>query len=95
VGEVPHEGALEQFGTDRAVPAFLDRVHHRGLDAGGDDADVGGMKHRVEGGGEPRAMIANEEREPAGALCEVHQCVVRHLSLTLLVILVLSGAAVF
>jgi hypothetical protein len=34
------------------VPALLDRVHHRGPDCRGDDLDVGGLEHRVEGGGE-------------------------------------------
>jgi hypothetical protein len=30
VGEVPDEGAVQEFGADRSVPAFLDRVPEPG-----------------------------------------------------------------
>ena len=46
--------------TDRAVPAFPDRVHHRGVEIGGHDADTGRVEHGVEAAGEPRAVLADQ-----------------------------------
>jgi hypothetical protein len=31
---VAYLGAVERFGTDRVVPAYLDRVHHPALNTG-------------------------------------------------------------
>ncbi|WP_169739768.1 hypothetical protein [Actinospica robiniae] len=77
--KVPYECAVEQFGADRAVPAFPDRVHDWGLDAGGDDADVGGVEYGVEAGGELCAVIADGELEPLGLRAEVHEHVAGRL----------------
>lgn len=79
VGEVPDEAAVQEFGSNGSVPAFLNRVHDRGPDGRGDDLDSGVCEDGVEGCGELRSAVSDEKPEPVGVIFEVHRRVACHL----------------
>ena len=78
VGEVPDEGAVQEFGPDRAVPAFLNRVHDWSGDCCSDGLDIGGGEYGIERRGELRIAVPEEELEPVGLVFEIHQCIAGH-----------------
>jgi hypothetical protein len=75
-GEVARSGdqhVVEAFAAQRADPALGDRVGPRRLDWGADDADVGAVEYRVEGGGELAVPVTDQEAELLGAVVEVQE----------------------
>ncbi len=60
VGLVQDEGAVEQFGSAGADPAFHDRVHPRDADPGRDRGDATVGKNGVEGGGVLAVSVLDE-----------------------------------
>ena len=75
-GEVARSGdqqVVEAFAAQRADEAFGDRVGPRRLDWGADDADVGAVEYRVEGGGELAVPVTDQEAELLGAVVEVQE----------------------
>jgi hypothetical protein len=64
---------VEAFAAQRADPALGDRVGPRRLDWGAEDADVGAVEYRVEGGGELAVPITDQEAELLGAVAEIHE----------------------
>src|SRR5450755_1712026 len=55
-------------GTDQAL---ADRVHPRGLHGGAQDCGAGGLEDGVEGRGEVRAAVADQEPEIREPVAEV------------------------
>ena len=64
---------VEAFAAQRADEALGDRVCARCSDGCADDADVGAGEDGVEGGGELRIAVADQEPELLGAVAEVDQ----------------------
>ena len=64
---------IEAFAAQRADEAFGDRIGPRCSNWGADDADVGAGEDGVEGGGELRIAVADQEPELLGAVAEVDQ----------------------
>jgi hypothetical protein len=67
---VPNEGAVEEFASAAADPAFRDRVHARYTDTGEDDLDACVGEDGVEQGGElsiPVVWIRNRAELPASS----------------------------
>jgi len=60
---------VQELAAQGADEPFADRVHPRSLDRGAQDRGAAGLEDRVEGAGEVRAAIADQEpdvREPPG-----------------------------
>jgi hypothetical protein len=64
---------VETFAAQRANPAFRDDVCSWCSYRGADDAEADAREHRVERGGELGISVADQEREPAGVVAEVHK----------------------
>ena len=82
VGEVAWSGdedEVEAFSSQGADPALSDCVRPGGLRWRLDDADLGGAESGVEGVGELRVSVADEETKLLGAVAEVHRQVPRLL----------------
>jgi hypothetical protein len=73
VAAVAGEYPVEAFGTHGADPAFRVGVRLRRPWWNLDCFDAGRGEHRVEGGGELRVPVADQEAEPEGVLVDVHQ----------------------
>ena len=69
---VPDEGAVEEFASAAADPAFHDRVHARYPDTGEDDLDTDVGEDGVEQGGELSIPVADQEPRGTTRLLEVH-----------------------
>ena len=61
MGLVPDEGAVQEFTTVSADPAFDDRVHPGRLDTAEHGPDPGVSEDGIERGGEVRAAVADHE----------------------------------
>src|SRR5450755_1682683 len=64
--------ADEEFAAQGAGEAFADRVHVRRLDGGAQDPGAGGLEDGVEGAGEVRSAVADEEPDVLEPLAEAH-----------------------
>src|SRR4030088_3335642 len=71
VGLVPDQGAVQQLTPAAMYPALHEGVHPRYLDAGGDDRQSGVGQQSVEGGGELRVAIADQEPGRVAYVLEV------------------------
>ena len=57
---VPDDGAVEEFSSDRADPAFGKRICDRGADGGLEDLEAFGSEDLVEGVDELAAAVTHE-----------------------------------
>src|SRR5580704_5062459 len=64
--------AVEELAAHGAGEAFADRVHARRLDGGAQDPGAGGLEDGVEGAGEVRSAVADEEPDVLEPLAEAH-----------------------
>src|SRR6266487_6935581 len=72
IGLVPDEGAVQEFTTVSADPAFDDRVHPGRLDTAEHGPDPGVSEDGIERGGEVRSAVADHELDPVGLVAEIH-----------------------
>ena len=62
--------AVEEFAAQGVGEAFADRVHARRPDGGAQDPAAGGLEDGVEGAGEVRSAVADEELNVPEPLAE-------------------------
>jgi len=65
------EAAVEKLAAQGADQALASRVHPRRLDGGVQDPGAGGLEDGVEGAGEVRAAVTDQESEVLGPLAKV------------------------
>src|SRR5271165_4075507 len=53
--------AVQELAAQRADQAFADRVHARRLDSSAQDPGAAGLEDGVEGGGEVRSAVPDQE----------------------------------
>jgi hypothetical protein len=68
---VQDQGPVENLTAQGADQALADRVHPRGLHRGAHDGGAGGLEDGIEGRGEVRPAVADEEPEIPESLAEV------------------------
>src|SRR3984957_20294867 len=67
-----NEAAIEELAPQRADEALAGRVHPRRLDGGARNGGAGGLEDSVEGAGEVRPAVREQEPEAPEPLAEVH-----------------------
>ena len=60
LGSVPHEGAVQEFASQRADPPFSESVRDRCPNGGLEDLDAFGAEDLVERSGELTAAVAHQ-----------------------------------
>ena len=65
-----NQHAIEELSAQGADEALADRVHARRLDGGVQDPGAGGLEDGVEGGGEARSAVADQELNVLEPLAE-------------------------
>jgi hypothetical protein len=80
MGLVPDQGAVEEFATASADPAFGYCVHPRRPDVAEHGPDPGASEDGVERGGVIRATVSDHELDPVRMLPEIHHQVAGLLS---------------
>src|ERR1017187_4308815 len=67
------EAAVRELAPQGAGEALADRVHPRCLHSGAQDRGAGGLEDGVEGAGEVRSAVTDQEPEVLEPLAEVHR----------------------
>ena len=70
---VPDQRLVEELAAATTDPPFHDRVCARCPDRAAQGSDPASGEHRVEGGGEFRDAIVEQELDAVGVAVEVHQ----------------------
>lgn len=70
---VPDQGVVEELASAGLYPAFRERVRSGYLDAGGDDLQAGVGQQCVEGGGELRVSVSDQELGSVVRVLQVHE----------------------